>query len=588
MKVNGIKSHIDKLKKLLGYDELKKTKIIFLSILIVSFLEISGIALVAPYLSMVMDPNILSEQGAFKKIFELFGIYEYRKITLITGFALMIVLISSSVLKIKLLKLQVYYSSNQEAKIGSRLLKYRIASDYEMLSKKDSTSMSKDILAEVANVVSHSVMPTMTLVTNLILTLSILTYLFFFYFEVTAILTVIVTLFYYFIVRFFGENLKNVSIQREMLNDKRYGAVFETFRSIREIKFTGNECVYLKQFEKISKEYSDSIAKSQIYAQTPRYILEGFFLGGIIAFVIYMIIVGDVLVEHIPVVSVFVFSAFKIIPSMQLVYSSLTYIKFIGPSLDRLSGELFEYEKNNLMTVERYSNIKDINFNHMLSLKDIWYRYDDKSNDVITGLNLSVRKGVMIGITGKSGSGKSTLLDVMLGLVENTRGTIAIDDKQIEKQDFQNFRNLIGYVPQDVFLANSSIKDNISFGIPKSDSDIDLDHLNKIAEVCMLHSLINSSSSGYDALISENGKNLSGGERQRIGLARALFRNPQILVLDEATSALDIDTEIQILKNIRDFKKDMTIISVAHRINSIEVCDQIYRLYDGLLVECTF
>ena len=277
--------------------------------------------------------------------------------------------------------------------------------------------------------------------------------------------------------------------------------------------------------------------------------------------------------ELLPLIAVYLAAGLRVLPSLNTIISQSQYINFSNPVVENLKKE-FDEKNVSFKLLNKKENFK-INFRNSIQLKNIFFKYKN-NNFIFSDLNIIIRKNQCIGIMGQSGSGKSTLINLIIGLLNPTKGSILIDNKKIIKKHIFRSKNLIGYIPQQTFLFDDSIRNNIAFG--QDNNSIDDQYIHKLIDLVELRELVTRYKSGIDTLIGEKGIKLSGGQIQRIGIARALYIKPQILIFDESTNALDNKTEKKIFKNLKKIKKNFSIIIVAHRKSSLILCDKIYEV----------
>ena len=279
----------------------------------------------------------------------------------------------------------------------------------------------------------------------------------------------------------------------------------------------------------------------------------------------------------LPIISLYVFAGYRLMPAVQQIYEAFTQLTFITPSLDKLYDDL-----KNLKPFNENQDQDILPFNKSIILKNIHYNYPNASRTILKDISLNISAKSTVGLVGATGSGKTTTVDIILGLLEPQKGTLEIDGKIIRKQNSRSWQRSIGYVPQQIFLADDTIAANIAFGLePK---EINQEAVEKASKIANLHEfVIDELPKKYQTTIGERGVRLSGGQRQRIGIARALYHNPQLLILDEATSALDNQTEKAVMDAIDNLDKNITIIQIAHRLNTLKKCDKIFLLEKGEL-----
>ena len=272
------------------------------------------------------------------------------------------------------------------------------------------------------------------------------------------------------------------------------------------------------------------------------------------------------------------FAGYRLLPSLQQIYASFTQLSFISASLDDLSNDI---KKLKMIIPSNDHNILSVNKN--IILKNIYFKYPNTTRFTLKDVNINIQAKTTVGIVGTTGSGKTTIVDIILGLLEAQKGTLEVDGQIITNQNSRAWQRSIGYVPQHIYLSDDTIASNIAFGIDSKDIKKGL--VERVAKIANLHEFVkNELPKNYQTIVGERGVRLSGGQRQRIGIARALYHNPQVLILDEATSALDNKTEQAVMKEINNLRKDITIIIVAHRLNTVKNCDVIFKFEKGELV----
>lgn len=284
--------------------------------------------------------------------------------------------------------------------------------------------------------------------------------------------------------------------------------------------------------------------------------------------------------NSLPLITLYAFAAYRLLPAIQQIYSSFNQLKFIGPAVDSVYQDIKNLTSNEIILDNKDNSL---NFKNEIVLKNIFYSYPNSRKKALSNISINFPSKSTVGIVGKTGSGKTTLVDIILGLLEAEDGSFEVDGQKISQNNIQNWQKLIGYVPQDIFLSDCSIKENIALGI--NTKDINLQQIENVSKTAKLHDfVINNLPDKYETVIGERGVRLSGGQRQRIGIARALYNNPKILILDEATSSLDNNTEKKVMDAIYKITDDITVIIIAHRLNTIKNCDKIFKLEDGKFI----
>ena len=395
-----------------------------------------------------------------------------------------------------------------------------------------------------------------------------------------------IMVFFFFLVtswiyqRISRQNLLFWGLKRQNLSFKIHQNLQETFVGIKDILLYGKKKWFFNIFSHEIKEYTDTTAKINTANAFPRFFLEMLVILMLTFLVSFMVWMNKSNSEILSILMLFSAAAFRTVPSFSKILSSLQTIRYSRPVVDSIYNEIMnsptarELEHSNRKVVP-------INFNIAIKIMDLSFTHVDSDNETLNDVNLSIYKGQSIGIIGESGSGKTTLVDLILGLHLPAKGLIEVDGVNI-CNIMEEWRSTIGYVPQFIFLIDDTITRNIAFGLP--DSEIDKNRIAQIIKEVNLDNLIQSLPLGCDTIVGEQGVRLSGGQRQRLGIARALYRNPDILIFDEATSALDIVTEETIMVEIQKYKNVKTLIFITHRLSSLVNCDQVYRIESGKII----
>jgi len=370
--------------------------------------------------------------------------------------------------------------------------------------------------------------------------------------------------------------IKLIGINKVKHNQRRYKTVVEAFGAIKEIKLSGIEKIYSNKFSSAANDFSTANSNVQIVSILPKYLLEALSFGFLILFILYNLSLGNNLTEVLPILSMFAFAALRLIPAFQQIFSSLNKINFSTKGLDDI---LYRLNENKDLKISKKTN-NSLQIKNKIEINNLNFVYPNSNRIALNKINLSIQSGKKIGIVGSTGSGKTTLIDILLGLLKPTNGEISLDGNKISKLGLREWQNSIGYVPQNIFLSDKTIAENIAFGL--SLEELDIERVKEVCKIASLHNFITEElEQNYFTEVGERGIRLSGGQRQRIGIARALYNNPSLLVLDEATSALDNLTEKVIIESIANHSKNITTIIIAHRLNTIKNCDCIYYLDKG-------
>jgi HlyD family secretion protein len=317
-------------------------------------------------------------------------------------------------------------------------------------------------------------------------------------------------------------------------------------------------------------------------ANVPRYFMEMIAFGAMITLILYLIATHNAnLGIVLPILSVYALATFKLLPAFQQIYASFSVIKGNVAAFESIRQDLFNSQK--CQFIQQSPHSKSMSFEQQLTLKNISFNYPNKSEPALKNLNLSIPVNNVVGLVGASGSGKSTIVSIILGLIYPQQGKCEVDGVQLNKNNCRSWQNNIGYVDQNIFLTDASVSENVAFGIPRK--KINNERVEQALKLAHLNTFIDSLEKGVDTKVGERGIQLSGGQKQRIGIARALYHNANVLLFDEATSSLDGLTEKSVMQAINNFKREKTIIIVAHRLKTVVNCDTIFFIDKGKVID---
>ncbi len=559
-------------------DEKEKKHFYWLSFafFLVAIIETFGVILIIPFIKIVSEPEIIISNEKLNLIYNFFHFKNLRNFILTLGIIYFLYLIFSQAFKAGVVYFQHRFIFSLEASISKRLLESYLRQTYSWFLDKHSGELGKGILSEVSETIHYSVTPLLTMISQSFLSIFLVS-LVVFISPLVAVTTLLLLLVMNLII--FNKIkawVKLIGANKVKYNKRRYTTVIEAFGAIKEIKLSGIEKTYSDKFINAANSFSKSNSNIQIVTTLPKFLLETISFGFLILVILYNLSSGKNLTEMLPLLSMFAFAAVRLIPAFQLIFASLNKINFSITGLDAISYSLSE--NKDLKTSMGISNKPKII--NELSINNVDFIYPNSNRLALSKINLYVKSGSKIGIVGITGSGKTTLIDILLGLLKPTKGVISIDGVEIDKFGLRNWQNLIGYVPQNIFLADKTIAENIAFGC--SIDEVDIERVKMVSKIACLHQfIVEELDEGYYTFIGERGVRLSGGQKQRIGIARALYGNPPLLVLDEATSALDNLTEKSIMESIAKNNIKITTIIIAHRLNTIKDCDCIYYIENG-------
>ena len=571
---------LKKLLSLLTTSERKQAGILLGLMLLVAFLDALGVASILPFMGVLANPNLIETNGLLNLAFvtsHKFGVETVDQFLFVLGVLVFVMLVTSLGAKALATYVLTHFSLMREYTLGKRLAESYLSQPYSWFLNRHSADLGKTILSEVNTVVSNGMMPLMRLVSQIMVVAALLCVLLLV--DPLLAITVVLVLAFLYTVIFVAVSalLKRLGQENFEANRKRFTTVSEAFGAAKEVKIGGLEHVYIKRFANAAVTYAGGRGKVSMIGTLPRFALEAIGFGGMLLVILHLMVKNSgSFADIVPILALYALTGYRLLPALQQIYQSFSQLRFVGPALDSLCKDLDSLRSSTI----RQGDVKPFPFMKAISLQEVSYRYPNASYPAITGINLTIPAYSKVGFVGTTGSGKTTIVDLILGLLEPLKGFLKIDDEIIGGMNRREWQRAIGYVPQQIYLADDSIAANIAFGV--SEDDVDQQAVERAAMTANLHEfVINELNDGYSTVVGERGVRLSGGQRQRIGIARALYHNPKVLVLDEATSSLDNLTEDAVMEAVNNLGQEMTIIIIAHRLSTVRQCDQIFLLSRG-------
>ena len=571
---------LNKLILILTPKERKNASFLLLMILVMALMDVVGVASILPFMSVLVNPSLIETNFFLIILFEFFkgfGVENNQQFIFLLGTLVFILLITSLIFKTITTYFQIRFKEMVQYSLSKRLVEKYLNQPYEWFLSNHTAEAGKTILSEISSVCSGGIRPLLELISRSIVSVFIIILLFLTDPKLTLAIGFLIGGIYYLIFFFSKKYLNLKGDENLRQNHLRYKSIIDAFGASKEVKVGGLEKNFIKNFSEPSKIFAANKAFVGLVSLLPRYILEATAFGGIILIILYKMSNSGTFSAALPIISLYVFAGYRLMPAAQNIYSSFAQITFTGPSIKKLYNDI-----NNLNQPNFDQDEGILPFNRSISLKNIYYSYPNASRTALKNINLNIPFKSTIGLVGATGSGKTTIVDIILGLLEAQKGTLEIDGKIINKQNSQSWQRSIGYVPQHIYLSDDTISANIAFG--QEPKDIKEEEIKKVSKIANLHEfVINELPNQYQTTIGERGVRLSGGQRQRIGIARALYFNPQVLILDEATSALDNLTEKYVMDAVNNLSKHKTIIMIAHRLSTVKKCDKIFLFEKGEL-----
>jgi ATP-binding cassette, subfamily B, bacterial PglK len=574
---------LSKLNDLFTKKEKRKlVKVLFVDLLMGLF-QAAGVLSVLPFMSMVMDPASVEGNEQLMYFYDLFGFSTLNVFMFTMGLVVLALLIIGNVISVLSVRLKTVFVWDLNHRLSTSLLGKYLSLPYSYFLNHNSADLGKNILSEVNQLTGGLLMSLLKIVEGAFTAFILFLMLIIVNPGMTFVSLLVLGSVYILIYLIFSKRLKRAGRKRIKENKERYKSVNEAIGGIKFTKVLGKENYFIEDYSKGSKEFFDAQSWYLVIGHVPKYIMEVVAFGGVLALVLYFIYSDQMTNDVIPLIGLFAFAGYRLMPALQIIYASFTTFRFNQPVLNKIH---YDMKEGGLADVEvDFSEAlpEKIEFKKSIKLDDISFSYDGNRKKVLKDIDMNVSKGMSVGIVGTTGSGKTTLVDIVLGLLTPSDGDICIDGTKITEGNVKNWQANLGYVPQEIFLCDDTIKKNIAFGY--DEEEIDMQQVKRVVRMANVEELVKELPDGYDTIIGERGVRLSGGQRQRIGIARALYHNPEVLIFDEATSSLDNVTERGVLKAIEDVSKLKTMVVIAHRLTTVKNCDRIYLIDKGRIID---
>jgi len=554
---------LKKLKSILTkQDKISIIILIFMSILL-SFIETIGITAIMPFISIASNPKLITSNKYFDIAYLFFNFSNTSDFVLWFGFLLIAFYILRAIYTIFYTYSLVKFSFGRYNRFAYELLQKYTSMPYKEFTNTNSSTLTKTVVTEAFNLTMYTqsfltLFSEIFTITFLYIILLIVNY------KMTIVLTLILGVKVLFLVKTISKVVKKQGIKRSEYQAEFYNILGQTFGNLKFIKLKGNESQILKEFEKASTGFSKANIVNNTLQILPRTVLETLGFSVLISIVLYVLVSTNDVTYIIPVISMYALALYRILPALNRIISSYNQMIYLSTSLDVVYKDLSYIVEND--------GSEKIDFENNIELRKVYFSYDNKK-DILKNISLSINKGDKVAFIGSSGSGKSTLVDIIIGIHKVKSGKLIVDKNIINESNVRSLRQMIGYIPQSIYLFDGTVAQNVAFGDEMDDHKV-IQSLKK----ANIYDFLVDNLDGINTKVGEGGIKLSGGQKQRIGIARALYNNPEILVLDEATSALDNKTEAKIMKEIYSISKDKTLLIIAHRLSTIKDCNKIIDL----------
>ena len=550
--------------------------LLLILVIVMGVIDALGVASVFPLLSLLSNASINSSLGIFSSLTSLLGIQNQSQFVTVLVTVSLGVLVLGLVLKGFVTFLQIRFALGCQTSLASRLVNLYLSQPYAWFLNQNSADLGKNILAEVGVVIGSGLMPLMTVVTQGVVAISLVTLLVVIDYQAALAVGLFLVIIYVAMFAGFKNILADIGRRRLSSNKEMYTATFEAFGGIKEVKLSRLEKVYLGKFENSARECFMHTGTAQIIGQMPRFVVEGLIVVALMGSTVFFVWGGRDFVEKIPIIGVYAFAGYRLMPAVQQIFNALAQMRYAGASIERFLLESSQIQAEDLSAVAARTD----GFSGDIRFRDVFYQYPGANRWALRDINLLIPENSSFGIVGVSGGGKTTLVDLLTGLLAPNAGEVTVGGQRLLASSAVTWQASVGYVPQQIFLIDDTIKANIALGVEEDCHDNE--RIQSAAKKAGLHEFImDELPLNYQTRVGERGVRLSGGQRQRIGIARALYRNPKVIIFDEATSALDGSTEEAVMHSIQAVGGSATVILIAHRLTTLRYCDAIAVISDG-------
>jgi len=574
----------DMLRKLSAIlDKEQKVKIAGLLVLILigGLLETAGVSLIMPFLYAILDEQTFAANEYVIYFMDLFGLENIRSFIFLLLFALIFMFVLKGVYLVFLTYIQSRFVNRNRCRCTTNLLSQYLHRPYEYYLYAETSTILRTIYGDMDNIF-NLLLQCMNLAAELVVSVCLGLFLLLIDFKMMCVVVGLLLIVTIFITKVVKPRLNAIGELAREEQAGMYKWILQGVTGIKDVKVHDKVDYFTGRYRKNASLYSDYQIKNNVLTNLPRLLIETVAIVGILIYVGVSMAAGVEMSALLPLISAFALAAMRLLPSVNRVNTYMANIAYYEPALNYIYENVDTEAMSRQEELDAYRlanpNTTPISLEHEIVLSDITFSYPNTDKKIFDKADMKIPVGKSIGVVGPSGSGKTTVVDVLLGLLEPQSGKITSDGTSI-MDNYEAWLAHVGYIPQTIYMLDDSIRNNIAFGV--KEADIDDARVWEVLEQAQMKEFVEQLPDGLDAQIGERGVRISGGQRQRLGIARALYHDPELLIFDEATSALDNDTETAIMEAIDTLHGQKTMVIIAHRLRTIENCDMIYEVKDG-------
>lgn len=569
---------IKKLRVLLDGRQKRAMLGLVVMMVIGAFLQTAGVSLLVEVVNVVIDPEAVAQSRVAEMCYQILGSDSYTHFSITVMVLLVLVFVVKNVFLYVQQKLTFSFVYTNQFRTSERMMRNYLRRGYEFYLNADTAVVQRSITSDVNNMYAL-ILSLLQLLSDGVVSIFIISFCFVSNGTMTVLMAVVLIV----LMLVIKKVLKPIMYKAGKDNQDYYSGLFkwisQTVQGIKEVKVSGKEQYFVSEYQKCGKGYVDAVRRYSLYNNIPKLLIETVCVATMMGYMIVQVLSGASSEELMGVMSTLAAASLVLLPCVNRINNQINSIAYFEPFFMGVSDNLQD-EINGEKVDMSFATDEDekLPVTKAIELKEITYAYPNTEKLIFDRANLTIPVGYSVGIVGTSGAGKSTVVDILLGLLETRTGTVYADGVDV-KEHYRKWIKNIGYIPQMIFMLDDTIRKNVAFGVPED--KIDEKRLWEVLKEAQLDEFVKTLPEGLETGIGERGIRLSGGQRQRIGIARALYNNPEVMILDEATSALDNDTEAAIMESINRLHGKKTLIIIAHRLQTIEKCDIVYRVENG-------
>jgi ABC-type multidrug transport system fused ATPase/permease subunit len=551
-------------------------------ILVMALLETTSLASILPFVMVLTHPDVVQTNRYLSMAYEWRGSQNVDEFLLFLGFLVFGIVIASTAFKAFTTWAMLRFVSMRQYTLSRRLFKVYLRRPYEWFLNQHSADLGKSVLSEVQQVIVGALVPAMQLFTQVALALLVVALLML----VNPLLALTVTLIlggmYAAVMLSSRGYLRIIGADRVRANMERFRICNEAFSGIKDIKLLGLEDAFITRFQAPSRRYMKHQATGQTIHQLPQFAIQTIAITSVLVIILYQLMRKGSNYETLSLLALYAVAGYRLLPALQRIYQATVQMRFAEPAVDVLYGDLIQASGEPTEAKHRQDQ-PPLRLLSKLEFRGVHYSYPSGSGHALNGVNLTIPAWSMVGFVGRTGAGKTTAVDLLLGLLDPSAGELLVDETPITGANRRAWQLSVGYVAQHIYIADDTVTANIAFGV--EGKEVDTEAVQAAARIANLHEFVTEDlEHGYNTMLGERGIRLSGGQRQRIGIARALYRNPDVIIMDEATSALDNITERAVMDAVTNLHNRKTIVLVAHRLTTVQRCDTIFVFDHGTIL----